>query len=280
MGRNHNVIGGQMRIVKGYWLCLCALILWMESPACAALVTGDVAFVGFSADGSDGFAFVALNNIDANSTIFFRDDEWSGTAFNTGENVITWQSGLVEVTAGSIVQVSNVASGGISTTVGAISLSGLGGFGTSNEGLFAYTGPNANAPSTFLTALFNGTAIGSGSTLAGSGLISGTNAIEFGGNQDVFEYTGPRNTESSFSGYQPLVNNTSNWLSEDGAGDQSVNGLAPDVPFSNQAFSTTFSTTASAPEPSAWLLSITSGLALLFWHWRTQRQAASQTPAS
>lgn len=104
--------------------------------------------------------------------------------------------------------------------------------------------------------------------------MSGANAIEFGNNHDVFAYHGPPNTETSFTGYRALVNNTAHWLTEDGAGDQSINGLAPDVPFINEAFSTT----SSSPEPSAWLLSITSGLVLLIGHWRTPRQAASLTP--
>ena len=149
--------------------------------------------------------------------------------------------------AGSIIQVSNVATGGITSTVGSTSLTGVGGFGNLNEGLYAYTGVDANTPTTFLTAMFNGTADGSGSTLTGTGLTLGSNAIEFGNNHDIFEYTGDRGNESSFSGYLGLVNNASNWISEDGAGNQSGNGLPPDTPFSDQGFSTTKAT----PEPSS-----------------------------
>ena len=272
-GQVDRMIGDQMRNVQRGLLCVLLLALWMVGPARAALVTGDVAFVGFNADGADGFAFVALNSIDANSTIFFRDDELNSGAFNTGESVITWQSGATVIAAGSVVRVSNLASGVIATDLGSSALSGVGGFGTANEGLFAYTGVDANTPGTFLSAIFNGTVAGSGSSLTGTGLTIGTNAIEFGNNHDVFEYTGPRNTQSTFSGYQSLVNNPSNWLSEDGAGDQSNNGTAPDVPFNNTAFSTT----TAAPEPSALLLSLSSGLALLAWWWHTQRQAASVT---
>lgn len=260
-----------MRNVQRGLLCVIVGLLWMVNPACAALVTGDVAFVGFNADGSDGFAFVALNSIDANSTIYFRDDEFIAGAFNTGESVITWQSGVASLAAGSVVRVSNLASGVVTSDVGSSSLTGVGGFGTANEGLFAFTGTDANTPGTFLSAIFNGTVASSGSTLTGTGLTIGTNAIEFGNDHDVFEYTGPRDTQSTFSGYQSLVNNPANWLSEDGAGDQSNNGTAPDVPFNNTAFSTT----SAAPEPSAVLLSLSSGLALLAWWWHTQRQSAN-----
>ncbi len=262
-----------MGIVRWCLLSVCAVGILDGSPASAALVTGDVAFVGFNADGADGFAFVALNSIDANSTIFFRDDEFNTGTFNTGESVITWQSGVTAIAAGTVVSVSNLASGVIVSDFGSSMLTGVGGFGTASEGLFAYTGVDANTPGTFLSAIFNGNVAGSGSSLAGTGLTIGTNAIEFGNNHDVFEYTGPRDTQATFSGYQSLVNNPANWLSEDGAGDQSINGTAPDVPFN----STAFSTTTAAPEPSALLLSLSSGLALLAWWWHTQRQAASVT---
>ena len=255
------------------WIWLGVVGLWLVSPVSAALVTGDVAFVGFNADGSDGFAFVALQGIDANSTIFFRDDEFIAGTFNTGESVITWQSGASAIAAGTVVSVSNVAAGAITSDLGSTTLSGVGGFGTSSEGLFAYTGADASTPGTFLSAIFNGTVAGSGSDLAGTGLTVGTSAIEFGTNHDVFEYTGPRDTQATFAGYQSLVNNPTNWSSEDGAGDQSNNGTAPDVPF----HSTSFSTTTATPEPSALLLSLSSGLALLGWWWQTQRQAASVT---
>jgi len=44
---------------------------WLGGSVSASLVTGAIACVGFNTDGSDGFAFVALNHMDANSTIFF-----------------------------------------------------------------------------------------------------------------------------------------------------------------------------------------------------------------
>lgn len=265
-----------MRIIRWIMGLACTVAFCQGEPVLASLATGDIAFVGFNADGSDGFSFVALSNVEENSTIFFRDDEWSGTSFNSGENVVTWQSGALVVAAGSIVHVSNVASGTILSNVGSTSLSGLGGFGTSNEGLFAYTGVGANSPTTFLSAIFNNTAAGSGSTLAGTGLISGTSAVEFGNNHDVLAYTGPRDNQATFAGYQTLVNNSSLWVSEDGAGDQSGNGSAPDTPFSNVSFSILPAATVSAtPEPAALLLSMSSGVAFLIWYWWSQRQAAS-----
>jgi hypothetical protein len=55
-----------------------------------ALGPGSIAFVGFNADGNDGFAFIVIDPIAAGSIIRFSDNEWnglaigSGGAFNTG----------------------------------------------------------------------------------------------------------------------------------------------------------------------------------------------------
>lgn len=51
-----------------------------------ALGPGSIAFVGFNADGSDNVAFVALEDLPPGTVIFFQDNEWTGSAFNTGES--------------------------------------------------------------------------------------------------------------------------------------------------------------------------------------------------
>ena len=52
--------------------------------------SGDIAFVGFNADGNDDLAFVTFVNIGAGETIYFTDNEWDGAAFNTGESYSLW----------------------------------------------------------------------------------------------------------------------------------------------------------------------------------------------
>ena len=64
-----------------------AAALVAAAPAAQAALTnaGDIAFTAFNAD-EDGLSFVAFADIAANTTVFFRDDEWTGAAFNTGES--------------------------------------------------------------------------------------------------------------------------------------------------------------------------------------------------
>lgn len=62
-------------------------------PAQAALTTsGSLMFTSFNAD-EDGFAMVALDSIDPNTKVYFSDNEWSGSSFNTGESYSSWTSG-------------------------------------------------------------------------------------------------------------------------------------------------------------------------------------------
>ena len=64
-----------------------------------ALGPGSIAFVGFNADGNDGFAFVAIDGIPTGTVIHFNDNEWNGQpigaggAFNSGEGSLTWTNG-------------------------------------------------------------------------------------------------------------------------------------------------------------------------------------------
>ena len=55
-----------------------------------ALGPGSIAFVGYNADGNDNLAFVALEPIAAGTVIHFTDNEWDGSAFNTGESTWSW----------------------------------------------------------------------------------------------------------------------------------------------------------------------------------------------
>jgi len=72
----------------------------------SALTAGDIAFTAFNAD-EDGLSFVALTNIAANTTVFFADNEWTGTAFNTGESFNQWTSGTSTIAAGTVVRLKD-----------------------------------------------------------------------------------------------------------------------------------------------------------------------------
>ena len=64
---------------------------------------GDIAFVGFNADGDDDIAFVTFKDIPANTSIIFCDSEWNGTSFGTDEGDFTWSSGTTVIPAGTVM---------------------------------------------------------------------------------------------------------------------------------------------------------------------------------
>ena len=205
-----------------------------------AIGPGTIAFTGFNADANDGIAFVVLEAIPAGTTIIFSDREWTGAAFNSGEGSWNWTAPAGGVTAGTVVTLDNISDSDgvpISTNIGVAA--GGSGIGSSGEIVYAYIGADADTPSAFLTALASNTFVVDGGTLAGTGLTDGIDAISFGivdADTDVASYNGGRSGEDDFASYAALINNTANWLTQDGTGDQSADGTAPDAPFSTQAF--------------------------------------------
>ncbi|MDP2901989.1 MAG: ExeM/NucH family extracellular endonuclease [Methylovulum sp.] len=219
-----------------------------------ALSAGSIAFVGFNADGNDGFAVIALEEIAAGQVIYFRDDEWDGTsAFNTGEGIVTWTNAGTALAAGTIIEFTNTGSTQATTAVavnlgsasvaGATSSTGTVNLGSSGEGLYAYTS-TVNATSgvfTFLSAFANSGFISpSTGFLTNTGLTAGINAIAFTTGFDVFAYNPatPTTGGSTFVDKATALtafNNIANWLSEDGSGDQNANSTIPDAPFRTNA---------------------------------------------
>ena len=74
----------------------------------AQLNPGDIMFTAFNADGDDAVAWVALEDIPANTTIYFTDNEWNGVdSFSTGEGFVSWEhTGLV--TAGTVIALNSI----------------------------------------------------------------------------------------------------------------------------------------------------------------------------
>jgi len=207
-----------------------------------ALATGNIAFVGFNADGNDNIAFVALVDIGSGEQIIFEDNEWNGTTFvDTNEGAFSWTATSI-VPAGTIVRIDNIGSGAIAASTGtaATPVTGRGtnrGIGASGETIYAYQG-SAAAP-TFITAVTNGGFVVANGVLSNTGLTAGTNAIDLSvvdPDADIAAYNGTRSGQASFSSYLTLINNPANWLTQDGTGDQSIDGTPPDVPFSSTVF--------------------------------------------
>lgn len=226
--------------------------LFATSFSYGALTVGSIGFVGFNVDGDDDFAFVAVSTIAENETIFFTDDEWNGTAFNTGEGFLEWTAPAGGVAAGEIVTIQG---GPVTTDVGSVSSVG-GSFNLAATGdqIFAYQATAFNStPSVFLTAL---TTNGNGSndlTLTGTGLTLGTNALDVtithGDGEDGGYYSGSRSSQSSFADYLTLINDSANWTVEGSDGTLAVPNFAGSFTL--------------IPEPSATLLGGLGLLALL-----------------
>jgi hypothetical protein len=201
------------------------------------LSPGAIAFVGFNADVNDALAFVALAPIAATDTIFFTDNAWNGAtpgqggAFDTGEGVITWVPPAGGLAAGTVVTLNSLSNSLRSASVGSVTASGSFNLIADGDTVYAYQGEAALAPTGFLAAITSQTT----DVTSGTGL-SASHIILLPGGTDVAAYTGPRNDQPGFAAYLTAIGNTSNWLMEDGTGDQSSNSIAPDIPFSNTAF--------------------------------------------
>ncbi|MEB3295388.1 MAG: ExeM/NucH family extracellular endonuclease [Synechococcales bacterium] len=210
-----------------------------------ALNPGNIAFVGFNADGSDNLAFVALVDIAIGETIYFEDNEWNGTSFiDTNEGAFSWTATSV-VTAGTIVRIDNIGSGTLTASTGTVTIPVAGrgtnrGISASEDVIYAYQG-TPGVPTQFLTAIANnGFSTTSAGLLTNTGLTAGVNAIDLSvvdAGADIAAYTGSRTGQTNFSDYLALINNPSNWQTQDATGDQNADGIFPDIPFSGALFS-------------------------------------------
>ena len=153
------------------------------------LSVGAISFIAFQGATTDLYRIVALQDIPANTRIWFTDKAWDGNggtlAFTTGEgnNVWTNTTGST-ITAGTVIQFDAVGA----ATVGTGGLNA--GLGSAGEQLFAYQGTLTNP--TFVAGYTSGTTISSGIPTASgtetwipAALTNGTNfvaleAITFG----------------------------------------------------------------------------------------------------
>ncbi|MDX2017802.1 MAG: PEP-CTERM sorting domain-containing protein [Planctomycetota bacterium] len=191
--------------------------------AFGSLSAGSIAFTGFNADNEDNLAFVALEGLAAGTEIFFTDNEWNGSALNTGEAVWKWTASGA-IAAGTIITIDRVNGPALTDTVsnlGAVTWidSTNRGVANSNETVYAFTGSVASP--TFLAAIANSGFSAANGLLTGSGLVAGSTALDLTGGKDVGRYAGARSGQLAFSGYLPLINNLANWITADGTGDQS-----------------------------------------------------------
>lgn len=219
-------------IMKKHYL-LGAMMIYLSSLLQAQSV-GDIAFVGFNADGDDDFALVTLATIPASSIIYFTDNEPDDITGNEG--YLTWNTGASPINAGTIVVFSDIGDEA-TFTVSTGSLTGSAiepiNFNGGGDALFAFLGTNETTPTTYLAGIQNESGNeGSVTGLTGTGLTAGTTFVTYtdSGHPDGGSYSGNRNTESSFSDYLALIGDPSNWTVEVGDGELIL-------PFPTDAFS-------------------------------------------
>jgi hypothetical protein len=232
-----------------------ALALLAASTQAQALTTGDMAFTSFNAD-DDGWAMVTFVDIAANTTIYFSDNEWNGSAFaDSNEHALAWNTGAATIAAGSVVVFTEIdaATDVISASVGTLALAGTGGtnlgFAKSDETVYAFLGTSGIAPTTFLTAISTNADVNP-QHVTNAGLSFGVNAIALVPDADFGEYTGARSGNASFASYASMVNDAANW-----------NDVASGEFTGNILNSTAFSVTA-VPEASTYGMML-AGLGLV-----------------
>ncbi|MDX2071850.1 MAG: choice-of-anchor I family protein [Haliscomenobacter sp.] len=199
---------------------------------------GDLAVIGFNADGNDDLAIVALAELPANTTIYLRDDEWGGAAFrDAAESSYAWNTGTAVIPAGTVIVFSDITNGP-TTNVGTIVPVNANnrGVGASDEAIFFYLGTDVNTPTRFLFAVSNGTVAAAMGTLDGTGLVAGNTALVLRSGTDIGQYKGPR-TGTNKEGYLAAINDVMvNWDLQDASGDQTADNTAPDLPFNATPF--------------------------------------------
>lgn len=230
----------------------------LASQAATALNAGDLSFTAVNAD-EDGWAMVSFVDIAPNTTLYFTDNEWTGSAFNTGESYHQWNSGASTIVAGTVIRFQNIDAASLSSTFGTLtraSVSGSTNYGlsASEDSIYAYTASSATGTPTFIAAVTT-TAFGTASAgvLTNTGLSVGNGAIALGGGAEWEQYVGDRAGQASFAAYKALVGNIANWTHN--PKDGSYAAMAPNT--------TAFSVTA-VPEPETYALMLSGLLAVGF----------------
>lgn len=219
-------------VVRIFIVCFVLACSGKINTVQAQLNAGDIMFVGFNADGTDGFAFATLTLIPAGTTLYITDNNWNGLTFPATEGTISWLVGAA-IPAGNVIVFGNTATGPVTVNFGSATLTGSLNLNVTDESLYCFLGSSPTVPTTFLTA-YSSNNFGSGNTLTGTGLTAGTNAVSNSGGNDVCVYVPPSPCSVSIVTCAGLITNSANWFCEDGAGDQSNNGgidFPSSVPF-------------------------------------------------
>ncbi|MEO1491042.1 MAG: Hint domain-containing protein [Pseudomonadota bacterium] len=208
-----------------------------------ALEPGDLLFVGWDADNED-ISFVTTRNITEGEVIYFTDDEWNGTQFNTNEQLIEWIVPAGGIPLGTVVTIDMVPAGGNSSASIDVGgdvdyIRGGGQLAVSNEMFWAFQGDrvgNTVTPTNFIGVIAN-EAQGNNNqspNLSGTGLTPTNGAIIIDGDEDYMEFV--LDDPEVYNNRDELiaaVSDLSNWDTADGTGNNNPNGTGFDLAFDN-----------------------------------------------
>lgn len=213
-------------------LLFTALLFGMAVQGVYSQSLGDIAFIGFNGDGEDDFAIVALEEIPANTEIFFTDSDWNGSAFNSPDEAFSWTSGSSAISAGTVITFNDISTGGRRVSEGSYSGGSAISLTVSHTVIYAYTG-SEGTPSAFLGSVATNTVNydGTDGTLNGTGLSQDTTAILLSNNIDGAAYVGDRSGNTP-NGYRSDLNNiVNNWEETGASGDGETFLPFDDSPF-------------------------------------------------
>ncbi|TDP72490.1 PEP-CTERM sorting domain-containing protein [Roseateles toxinivorans] len=249
-------------------LALVAVAAAATLPAQAALTAGDIAVVAYNTDTADNFAWVALVDIAANTTINFTDSSWQGSAFRVTEHLdaagggpLSWKSASA-LAAGSVVRFTG--NGSVSWSTGTATGTVLN-LANGGDQIFGFTG--AIAAPNFLTGTQFAHANGiiasptvsnsTNTTNVPTGLSLNAGTMVNLGNFDNGYYKGA--TTGTKAELLSKIGNVANWTRTD-SGD-----------YATSVWASSFTVTA-VPEPESYALML-AGLGVMGFIARRRKQA-------
>lgn len=220
---------------------------------------GDIAILGITSDAPDQFSFVNWVSIPINATLNFTDNAWTGTALASNEQTLVWQNNTGSAIApGTVIVISDPGSAPASADLGVVTSGVLDGISTSDDNIFAYEG-TAACPS-FVFGISHAAWITSGTANNNNSYLPSTlnvinGSLTMNSTVDNWEYSAPRNDQSTIAAYKSIVNNSVNWTGNNtgfslSSTDFSVASSTPSVELSASA--------ASGSEAAASVITITA----------------------